>query len=128
MLASGFSEKIRLQKDELNKMAEEAAADGVITAAEHRMIERRAKRMGIADHVEQDIEDKALERSQAHLAELAAAPPPPPPLKSEIKTMLVQLESFSTEEKTQLLTHLADSLSRDAALANKLAAGSPVKA
>ncbi len=128
MLASGFSEKIRNQKNELIKLAEEHAADGVITVAERRIMERRAKSMGIAGQVEQLIEDKALERYEANLVELAAAPPPPPPLKSEIKTMLVQLESFTTEEKTQLLSHLADSLSRDAALANKLAAGSPVKA
>ena len=126
MLASGFSEKIRNQKNELIKLAEEHAADGVITVAERRIMERRAKSMGIAGQVEQLIEDKALERYEANLVELAAAPPPP--LKSEIKTMLVQLESFTTEEKTQLLSHLADSLSRDAALANKLAAGSPVKA
>ena len=128
MLASGFSEKIRQQKEELNKMADEAAADGVITEAEHRMMERRAHRMGIADHVELEIEHQAIERAQAHLAELAAAPPPPPPLKPEIKTMLVQLETFTTEEKTQLLTHLADSLSRDATQAMKLAQGATVKA
>ena len=127
MLASGFSEKIRLQKDELNKMADEAAADGVITEAEHRMMERRAHRMGIADHVEMEIENQAIERAQAHMAELAAAPPPPPPLKAEIKTMLIQLETFTTEEKTQLLSHLADSLSRDVTQAQKLAQGSAVK-
>ena len=125
MLASGFSEKIRQQKEELNKMADEAAADGVITEAEHRMMERRAHRMGIADHVELEIEHQALERAQAHMAELAAAPPPPPPLKAEIKTMLIQLETFTTEEKTQLLSHLADSLSRDA---HKQALASTVKA
>ena len=127
MLASGFSEKIRQQKDELNKMADEAAADGVITEAEHRMMERRAHRMGIADHVEMEIENQAIERAQAHMAELAAAPPPPPPLKAEIKTMLIQLETFTTEEKTQLLSHLADSLSRDVTQAQKLAQGSAVK-
>ena len=39
--------------------------------------------------------------------------------------MLIQLETFTTEEKTQLLSHLADSLSRDA---HKQALASPVKA
>ena len=118
MLASGFSDKIRRQKEELHKMADKAAEDGHISAQEHKQLERAAHRMGIADHIEQEIEQDALKR-QAYLSQLGVADAEG--IKPALYPLLAPIEGFTFEEKTQLLGILAASLSKDASFVQQVA-------
>lgn len=118
MLASGFSDKIRRQKDELNKLADKAAEDGQITPQEHKQLEKLAHRMGIGDRVEQEIEKDALAR-QSMLSQLGVQDPAT--VKPAIYPLLSSIEGFTFEEKTQLMSILAASLSKDASFVQQVA-------
>ena len=74
--------------------------------------------MGIADHVELEIEQDALKR-QAYLSQLGVHDSAG--IKPALYPLLAPIEGFTFEEKTQLMGILAASLSKDASYVQQVA-------